>query len=167
MTSLPRSTSSTWFATPEPATGDWVEDLRRFARAHRCRGFRGFAAFGYDALAHQTYYGLRLHLLVAWPGASAAMTVGPLSDSVVGDACGCTEAHTSTAPVTAATPKLAAQAIRRVFDLAWRPLHYLSYVASSIAAVMEPAGAARCIDIFTAIFVKDSTDPAWAKRPEP
>src|SRR3569833_946791 len=39
----------------------------RFARAHRCRGFRGFAAFGHDALAHQTYYGLRLHLRVAWP----------------------------------------------------------------------------------------------------
>jgi hypothetical protein len=26
------------------------------------------AAFGYDPVAHQTYYGLRLHLLVAWPG---------------------------------------------------------------------------------------------------
>src|SRR5689334_13254387 len=28
----------------------------RFARAHRCRSFRGFAAFGYDPVAHQTYY---------------------------------------------------------------------------------------------------------------
>ena len=36
----------------------------RFARAHRCRSLRGFAAFGYDALAHQTYYGFRLHLRV-------------------------------------------------------------------------------------------------------
>jgi hypothetical protein len=39
----------------------------RFARAHRCRSFRGLAAFGYDALAHQTCYGFRLHLRVTWP----------------------------------------------------------------------------------------------------
>jgi hypothetical protein len=43
----------------------------RFARAHRCRSFRGLAAFGYDPLAHQTYYGLRLHLRVTWPGGPA------------------------------------------------------------------------------------------------
>src|SRR4051794_20672381 len=49
----------------------------RFARAHRCRGFRGLAAFGYDALAHQTYYGLRLHLRVAWPGVITAATLAP------------------------------------------------------------------------------------------
>jgi predicted RNase H-like HicB family nuclease len=40
----------------------------RFARAYRCRAFRGLAAFGHHPAAHQTYYGLRLHLLVAWPG---------------------------------------------------------------------------------------------------
>src|SRR5689334_17097350 len=44
----------------------------RFARAHRCRGFRGLAAFGHDPVAHQTYYGLRLHLRVAWPGVITA-----------------------------------------------------------------------------------------------
>jgi hypothetical protein len=38
-----------------------------FARAHRCRGFPGIASFGHDALAHQTSYGLRLHLCVTWP----------------------------------------------------------------------------------------------------
>src|SRR4051794_847667 len=53
----------------------------RFARAHRCRGFRGFAAFGYDALAHQTYYGLRLHLLVAWPGVITAATLAPANEA--------------------------------------------------------------------------------------
>ena len=39
---------------------------RHFARAHRCRGFPEIASFGHDALAHQTYYGLRLHLCVTW-----------------------------------------------------------------------------------------------------
>jgi hypothetical protein len=49
----------------------------RFARAHRCRGFRGLAAFGYDALAHRTFYGFRLHLRVAWPGVITAAALAP------------------------------------------------------------------------------------------
>ena len=49
----------------------------RFARAHRCRSFAGLAAFGYDPLAHQTYYGLRLHLRVTWPGVITAATLAP------------------------------------------------------------------------------------------
>ena len=53
----------------------------RFARAHRCRSFRGFAAFGYDPVAHQTYYGLRLHLRVAWPGGIAAATLAPANEA--------------------------------------------------------------------------------------
>jgi hypothetical protein len=53
----------------------------RFARAYRCRSFRGVAAFGRDPLAHQTYYGLRLHLRVAWPGVITAATLAPANDS--------------------------------------------------------------------------------------
>jgi Transposase DDE domain len=49
----------------------------RFARAHRCRGFPGIAGFGHDALPHQTYYGLRLHLCVTWPGVITAATLAP------------------------------------------------------------------------------------------
>src|SRR3954453_5970631 len=53
----------------------------RFARAHRCRGFRGLAAFGHDPVAHQTYYGLRLHLRVAWPGVITAATLAPANEA--------------------------------------------------------------------------------------
>jgi hypothetical protein len=53
----------------------------RFARAHRCRSFGGLAAFGYDALAHQTYYGLRLHLRVAWPGVITAAALAPANEA--------------------------------------------------------------------------------------
>ena len=53
----------------------------RFARAHRCRGFRGFAAFGHDALAHQTYYGLRLHLRITWPGVVTAAALAPANEA--------------------------------------------------------------------------------------
>ena len=53
----------------------------RFARAHRCRSLRGFAAFGHDALAHQTFYGLRLHLRVSWPGVITAATLAPANEA--------------------------------------------------------------------------------------
>ena len=53
----------------------------RFARAYRCRSFRGSAAFGHDPVAHQTYYGLRLHLRVAWPGVITAATLAPANEA--------------------------------------------------------------------------------------
>ena len=53
----------------------------RFARAHRCRSLRGLSAFGHDPAAHQTYYGLRLHLLVAWPGVITEATLAPANEA--------------------------------------------------------------------------------------
>jgi hypothetical protein len=49
----------------------------RFARANRCRLFAGLAAFGYDEVAKQTYYGLRAHVRICWPGVIVAATVAP------------------------------------------------------------------------------------------
>ena len=49
----------------------------RFARAYRCQRFKGEAAFGYDSLARQTFYGFRLHALVAWPGVIVGFSVAP------------------------------------------------------------------------------------------
>jgi hypothetical protein len=40
----------------------------RFARAPRCRRLRQVSAYGYDELAHQTFFGVRAHLRVCWPG---------------------------------------------------------------------------------------------------
>lgn len=40
----------------------------RFARAYRCRVFRAEAAYGYDELSKQTFYGFRAHVRVCWPG---------------------------------------------------------------------------------------------------
>lgn len=40
----------------------------RFARATRCRRLRDVSAYGYDELAHQTFFGVRAHLRVCWPG---------------------------------------------------------------------------------------------------
>ena len=49
----------------------------RFARAKRCKRFAGEAAFGYDAIAKQTFYGFRAHVRIAWPGVIVACELAP------------------------------------------------------------------------------------------
>jgi hypothetical protein len=44
------------------------------------------------------------------------------------------------------TPRFAAQAIRRMNDTGWRPLHLLPYASAAVAAVMKPAGAEKATD---------------------
>jgi len=49
----------------------------RFARAPRCRSFGEVAAFGHDEVARQTYYGLRAHVRLAWPGVLVDCSLAP------------------------------------------------------------------------------------------
>ena len=66
----------------------------------------------------------------------------------------------------AASPKFAAQAIRKMGDLGWRPTRYLAVVSSTIAGVLKPAGLENSRDIITAIPNKDVTDPQWRDAPD-
>ncbi|WP_428670272.1 ABC transporter substrate-binding protein [Reyranella sp.] len=63
-------------------------------------------------------------------------------------------------------PKAAAQAIRKVADLGWKPAHYLANVAASVAATLKPAGFDNSTGIITAAYLKDATDPQWADYPD-
>ena len=63
--------------------------------------------------------------------------------------------------LVAAIPKFAAQAIRKVHDLDWKPLFFMSYVSASIGAVIKPAGPENAIGMITAGYVKDPNDPTW------
>jgi branched-chain amino acid transport system substrate-binding protein len=65
----------------------------------------------------------------------------------------------------AATPKFAAQAIRKAYDVGWTPTRYMSSVAQSIAAVMKPAGVEKSKGVITAIYGKDPTDARWKDDP--
>lgn len=49
----------------------------KFARAYRCQNFKGDAAYGHDSLARQTFYGFRLHALVAQPGVIVGFCIAP------------------------------------------------------------------------------------------
>ena len=48
-----------------------------FARAYRCRRFRGEAAFGKDTLLKQTFYGFRVHFRLCRPGVITRISVVP------------------------------------------------------------------------------------------
>jgi len=68
--------------------------------------------------------------------------------------------------LTAAIPKFAAQAIRRVYDIAWTPTHFLSNISISVKSTMQPAGPEKGVGIISAAFAKDPTDPQWQDAPE-
>lgn len=49
----------------------------QFARAYRCRRFKGEAAFGKDTLVRQTFYGFRVHVRWCWPGVITQFGIAP------------------------------------------------------------------------------------------
>jgi branched-chain amino acid transport system substrate-binding protein len=71
------------------------------------------------------------------------------------------KASSADAFVIAATPKFAAQSIRKAFEIGWRPMTFLSNVAVWISTVMEPAGLEAGVGILSTAYVKDADDPAW------
>ncbi len=68
--------------------------------------------------------------------------------------------------LTAAVPKFAAQAIRKIYDIGWKPTHFVGYPSSSIGGVMKPAGLEKSIGIISGTAYKDGTDPQWRDTQE-
>ena len=67
--------------------------------------------------------------------------------------------------LVAATPKFAAQSIRKVSDLGWKPLFLMTNVSISVGSVMTPAGPEKAIGMISTNYLKDSTDPRWDDDP--
>jgi branched-chain amino acid transport system substrate-binding protein len=63
------------------------------------------------------------------------------------------------------TAKFTAQAIRKTYDIDWRPLHFILYGSTSIPAVMRPAGLEKSVGVISAAFLKDPNDPQWTDDP--
>jgi branched-chain amino acid transport system substrate-binding protein len=61
------------------------------------------------------------------------------------------------------TPKFAALAIRKSYDLGWKPLHFLNNVSASVGSVLVPAGLEKAVGLISTQYIKDPTDPQWAK----
>jgi len=66
----------------------------------------------------------------------------------------------------AATPKFAAQAIRKSYDLGWSGVRYVTNVSVSIATILKPAGLTKSKGLITSTYLKDPTDPRWKDDPD-
>ena len=65
-----------------------------------------------------------------------------------------------------AIPKFAAQAIRKIYDIGWRPVQLLNSVSSSVSSVLKPAGLEKSKGNITTAYLMDPTDPSWTNDPE-
>jgi ABC-type branched-subunit amino acid transport system substrate-binding protein len=64
-----------------------------------------------------------------------------------------------------ATPKFSAQAIKKIAEIEWKPLHFLNNVSASVGSVIKPAGFQNSQDIISAAYMKDASDPQWDNDP--
>jgi branched-chain amino acid transport system substrate-binding protein len=63
------------------------------------------------------------------------------------------------------TPKFAAQAIKKMAEVQWKPLHFLNNVSASIGSVLKPAGFENAQGIISSAYLKDTSDPQWKDDP--
>jgi branched-chain amino acid transport system substrate-binding protein len=61
----------------------------------------------------------------------------------------------------ATTPKFAAQSIKKMAEIGWKPVHFLNQVSTSIGQVLAPAGVENAEGIFSTGYIKDQNDPQW------
>jgi branched-chain amino acid transport system substrate-binding protein len=65
--------------------------------------------------------------------------------------------------VNASTPKFAAQAIKKMGEIGWRPMHILTDVSTSPSTVMKPAGLENGEGIISALYFKEPSDTRWSE----
>ncbi len=63
------------------------------------------------------------------------------------------------------SPKFAAQAIKKVAELGWKPVHLLASISASVGSVLRPAGLENSKGILSSGYLKDPTDPKWKGDP--
>ena len=67
--------------------------------------------------------------------------------------------------ISITTPKFGAQAIKKLAEIEWKPLHIVSNVSASVGGVMKPAGFENGQGILSAAYAKDGADPQWDNDP--
>src|SRR6478752_4542948 len=69
--------------------------------------------------------------------------------------------HGAEALLVAGTPKFAAQAIRKAFEIGWKPTILLNYPSSSVGATLKPAGLDKSTGVIVGTITMDPTDQQW------
>jgi branched-chain amino acid transport system substrate-binding protein len=63
------------------------------------------------------------------------------------------------------TPKFAAQAIRKAYDIGWKPTQYLNNVSIGVGSVLTPAGLDKSLGLITTAYLKEPTDKQFENDP--
>lgn len=99
-------------------------------------------------------------------GAKASMIVAEesyeISEPVIDSHIVKLKASGADAFISIALPKVAAQSIRKISELGWKPLFILSSIGASIGTVIRPAGFENSQGIISTVYLKDPSDPQWA-----
>jgi branched-chain amino acid transport system substrate-binding protein len=102
-------------------------------------------------------------------GAKASMIIKEVSyevtDATIDSQMATLQASGADVFFNIATPKFAAQAIRKAFDSGWKPTQYLSNVSASVGSVLTPAGLDKSTGVITTAYLKDPTDKQWDNDP--
>jgi branched-chain amino acid transport system substrate-binding protein len=64
--------------------------------------------------------------------------------------------------ISGTTAKFAAQSMRKIYELGWKPMHFIPSGAASISATINPVGPEKAQGVITSVYLKDVSDPAWA-----
>jgi branched-chain amino acid transport system substrate-binding protein len=64
-----------------------------------------------------------------------------------------------------ASPKFAAQAIRKAAEIGWKPTLFLASISNSVGSVLKPAGLENSKGVLSSNYIKDPTDPTWKDDP--
>jgi branched-chain amino acid transport system substrate-binding protein len=67
--------------------------------------------------------------------------------------------------ISITTPKFAAQAIKKLAEIDWKPMHIVSNVSASVGSVIKPAGFENAQGILSAAYAKDGADSQWDNDP--
>jgi branched-chain amino acid transport system substrate-binding protein len=67
--------------------------------------------------------------------------------------------------ISITTPKFAAQAIKKLAEIDWHPVHIVSNVSASVGGVLQPAGFENAQGMLSAAYAKDGADPQWNNDP--
>ena len=68
--------------------------------------------------------------------------------------------------LTAAIPRMAAQSIRKVYDIGWKPLHMVIFAAANIPVVLKPAGLEKSVGLISVRWGMQPGDPRWERHPD-
>jgi branched-chain amino acid transport system substrate-binding protein len=67
--------------------------------------------------------------------------------------------------ISITTPKFAAQAIKKIAEIEWKPMQIVSNVSASVGSVIKPAGFENAQGILSAAYAKDGADTQWDNDP--